>query len=176
MGELEVRYVHEGSQYEVRPRIVVAADGRESSTRRQLGIELEKTDPRIFLAGMLVDGVRNWPSTDSVIGTSGDAILLVFPQDEDKARLYIGYAIEDKARLAGADKAKTFLEAFRVDAIPIASASSMPDGRDRARPIQCSIPGPMPSWPMASCSPVTQPASATPPSDKACRSHCATRA
>jgi 2-polyprenyl-6-methoxyphenol hydroxylase-like FAD-dependent oxidoreductase len=115
---LEVRYVHEGSQYEVRPRIVVAADGRESSTRRQLGIELEKTDPRIFLAGMLVDGVRDWPSTDSVIGTSGDAILLAFPQDEDKARLYIGYAIEDKTRLAGADKAKTFLEAFRVDAIP----------------------------------------------------------
>jgi 2-polyprenyl-6-methoxyphenol hydroxylase-like FAD-dependent oxidoreductase len=115
---LEVRYVHGGSQYEVRPRIVVAADGRESSTRRQLGIELEKTDPRVFLAGMLVDGIRDWPNTDSVIGTCGDAILLAFPQDEDKARLYIGYAIEDKTRLAGADKAKTFLEAFRVDAIP----------------------------------------------------------
>ena len=114
----EVRFVHGGSEHEVRPRLVVAADGRESSTRRQLGIELEKTDPRIFLAGMLVDGVRDWPSTDSVIGTSGDAILLAFPQDGDKARLYIGYSIEDKTRLAGADKAKTFLEAFRVDAIP----------------------------------------------------------
>jgi len=114
----EVRYVHGGVEHEVRPRLVVAADGRESSTRRQLGIELEKTDPRIFLAGMLVDGVFDWPSTDSVIGTSGDAILLAFPQGEDKARFYIGYSIEDKTRLAGADKAKTFLEAFRVDAIP----------------------------------------------------------
>ncbi len=114
----EVRYVHGGSEHEVRPRLVVAADGRESSTRRQLGIELEKTDPRIFLAGMLVDGVRDWPSSDSVTGTSGDAILLVFPQNENKARLYIGYSIDDKTRLAGADKAKTFLEAFRVDAIP----------------------------------------------------------
>ena len=65
----EVRYVHGGSEHEVRPRLVVAADGRESSTRRQLGIELEQTDPRIFLAGMLVDGVRDWTSTDSVIGT-----------------------------------------------------------------------------------------------------------
>ncbi len=36
----EVRYVHGGSEHEVRPRLVVAADGRESSTRRQLGIEL----------------------------------------------------------------------------------------------------------------------------------------
>ena len=75
----EVRYVHGGSEHEVRPRLVVAADGRESSTRRQLGIEVEKTDPRIFLAGMLVDGVRDWPSTDSVIGTSGDTILYVIP-------------------------------------------------------------------------------------------------
>jgi 2-polyprenyl-6-methoxyphenol hydroxylase-like FAD-dependent oxidoreductase len=115
---LEVRYVHRGSEHEVRPRLVVAADGRESSTRRQLGIELEKTDPRIFLAGMLVDGILDWPSSDSVIGTSGDVILYAFPQNEDRARLYIGYSIEDKTRLAGADKAKAFLEAFRVDAIP----------------------------------------------------------
>jgi 2-polyprenyl-6-methoxyphenol hydroxylase-like FAD-dependent oxidoreductase len=113
-----VRYVHGGSEHEVRPRIVVAADGRESSTRRQLGIEIEKTDPRIFLAGVLVDGVRDWPNTDSVIGTSGDTILYVFPQGEDKARLYIGYSIEEKTRLAGADKAKTLLQAFRVDTIP----------------------------------------------------------
>ena len=54
-----VRYVHGGVEHEVRPRLVVAADGRESSTRRQLGIEMEKSDPRIFLAGMLVDGVRD---------------------------------------------------------------------------------------------------------------------
>jgi 2-polyprenyl-6-methoxyphenol hydroxylase-like FAD-dependent oxidoreductase len=114
----KVQFVHGGVEHEVRPRLVVAADGRESSTRRQLGIGLEKTDPRIFLAGMLVDGVRDWPSTDSVIGTSGDAILLAFPQNENKARLYIGYSIEDKTRLAGADKAAIFLEAFRVDAIP----------------------------------------------------------
>jgi 2-polyprenyl-6-methoxyphenol hydroxylase-like FAD-dependent oxidoreductase len=114
----EVRFVHGGSEHAVRPRLVVAADGRESSTRRQFGIELERTDPRIFLAGMLVGGVGDWPSTDSVIGTSGDAILLAFPQGEGRARLYIGYSIEDKTRLAGAEKAKTFLKAFLVDAIP----------------------------------------------------------
>ena len=113
-----VRYVHDGREHEVRPRLVVAADGRESSTRRQLGIELEKTDPRIFLAGMLVDGVRDWPTEDATIGTSGDTILFVFPQGKDRARLYIGYAIEDKTRLAGADKAKTFLASYRVDSIP----------------------------------------------------------
>ena len=50
--------MHGGTEHEVRPRLVIAADGRGSSTRRQLGIELEKTEPRIFLAGMLVDGLR----------------------------------------------------------------------------------------------------------------------
>lgn len=133
----EVRYVHGGSEHEVHPRLVIAADGRESSTRRQLGIELEKTDPRIFLAGMLVDGVRDWPSTDSVIGTSGDTILYAFPQDEDRARLYIGYSIEDKTRLAGANKAKTFLEAFRVDTIP-----------DCGRFVDANPAGPCAAYPM----------------------------
>jgi menaquinone-9 beta-reductase len=133
----KVRFVHGGIEHEVRPGLVVAADGRESSTRRQLGIQLEKTDPRIFLAGMLVNDVRDWPSTDSVIGTSGDAILLAFPQGEDKARLYIGYSIEDKTRLAGTDKAKTFLEAFRADAIPDCGrfANAKPAGPCAAYPM-----------------------------------------
>ncbi|HEX3568044.1 MAG TPA: FAD-dependent monooxygenase, partial [Acidimicrobiales bacterium] len=133
----EVRYIHGGRQHEVRPRLVVAADGRESSTRRQLGIELEKTVPRIFLAGMLVDGVRDWPTADSVIGTSGDTILYVFPQSEDKARLYIGYSIEDKSRLAGTDKAKSFLDAFRVDTIP-----------DSGRFAEANPAGPCAAYPM----------------------------
>jgi menaquinone-9 beta-reductase len=133
----EVRYVHGGSEHEVRPRLVVAADGRESSTRRQLGIKLEKTDPRIFLAGLLVDGVRDWPISDSMIGTSGDAILYAFPQGEDRARLYIGYSIEDKTRLAGADKAKTFLETFRVDTLP-----------DCERLVDANPAGPCAAYPM----------------------------
>ena len=84
-----------------------------------------------------VDGVRDWPITDSVIGTSGDTILYAFPQGEDKARLYIGYSIEDKTRLAGADKAKTFLEAFRVDTIP-----------DSGRFVDASPAGPCAAYPM----------------------------
>jgi 2-polyprenyl-6-methoxyphenol hydroxylase-like FAD-dependent oxidoreductase len=133
----EVRYMRGGTEHEVRPRLVVAADGRESSTRRQLGIELEKTDPRIFLAGLLVDGVRDWPTADSVIGTSGDTILYVFPQGGNKARLYIGYSIEDKTRLAGTDKAKMFLEAFRVDTIP-----------DCGRIVDADPAGPCAAYPM----------------------------
>jgi 2-polyprenyl-6-methoxyphenol hydroxylase-like FAD-dependent oxidoreductase len=133
----EVRYMHGGREHEVRPRLIVAADGRESSTRRQLGIEIEKTVPRIFLAGMLVDSVRDWPTADSVIGTSGQAILYVFPQGEGKARLYIGYSIEDKTRLAGADKARSFLNAFRVDTIP-----------DSGRFTEANPAGPCAAYPM----------------------------
>ena len=72
-----------------------------------------------------------------VIGTSGDSILYAFPQCEDKARLYIGYSIEEKTRLAGADKAKTLLEAFRVDTIP-----------DCGRFVDASPAGPCAAYPM----------------------------
>ncbi len=172
----EVRFVHGGTAYEVRPRLVVAADGRESSTRRQLGIELEKTDSRIFLAGILVDGLRDWPTIDSTIGTTGDTILYVFPQGEDKARLYIGYSIEDKTRLAGADKAKTFLEAFRVDTIP-----------DCGRFVDANPVGPCAAYPMFDswCDSVVASGVvfagdaagfSDPTMEKVCRSPCATRA
>jgi 2-polyprenyl-6-methoxyphenol hydroxylase-like FAD-dependent oxidoreductase len=132
-----VRYGVDGTTHEVECRIVVGADGRESAVRRRLGIELERNDARIFLAGLLVDGVRDWPDGDSVIGTEGDSMLYTFPQGDGRARLYLGYRTEQRDRLAGRDKATAFLESFRVDAIP-----------DNARLADAVPAGPCAAYPM----------------------------
>lgn len=132
-----VRYHANGTEHHVECRIIVGADGRESAVRRQLGVELERTDARIFLAGLLVDELRDWPESDAVIGTEGDSMLYVFPQGAGRARLYLGFSIENRTRLAGRDKAKVFLDSFRVGAIP-----------DSARLADATPAGPCAAYPM----------------------------
>jgi len=46
-----VRYEHDDEEHEVRCRLVVAADGRASSVRRQLGLALTKTAPATLCSG-----------------------------------------------------------------------------------------------------------------------------
>ena len=132
-----VTYKVGSTEQRVDCRIVVGADGRESAIRKQLGIELHRNDPRIFLAGMLVDELRDWPDGHSSIGTDGDSMHYVFPQREGKARLYLGFSVEDRTRLAGRDKARTFLDSFAVKAIP-----------DSARLTDAVPAGPCAAYPM----------------------------
>ncbi|MGB9279947.1 MAG: FAD-dependent monooxygenase [Pseudonocardiaceae bacterium] len=48
-----VHYEHDDVAHELRCRMVVGADGRMSTVRRRLGIELNQTTPRIMIGGML---------------------------------------------------------------------------------------------------------------------------
>ena len=50
-----VTYAVDGHTESTAPRLVVGADGRESTLRRQLGFELHATEPRTMGAGMLVE-------------------------------------------------------------------------------------------------------------------------
>jgi hypothetical protein len=53
-----------------------------------------------------------------VIGSAGDVHFLVFPQSGGRVRLYLGYALEQARRFAGADGPQAFLDAFRLDCVP----------------------------------------------------------
>ncbi|MGO8957109.1 MAG: FAD-dependent oxidoreductase [Streptosporangiaceae bacterium] len=46
---------------EVRARLVVGADGRSSTVRRQSGISLQRDDPVNYITGLLVDGLAGIP-------------------------------------------------------------------------------------------------------------------
>ena len=113
-----VAYALDGQTTSVTPRIVVGADGRESTVRRQLGFELHATEPRTIGAGMLVDGTDGWPEGDMVIGSEADRNFLVFPQGGGRARLYLFYDVRERHRLAGPEKHKVFLDAFRLTSFP----------------------------------------------------------
>ena len=57
-----VDYSLDGVEHTATCRLVVAADGRESGIRKALGIELDSTEPQVIMAGMLVDGIHDWPT------------------------------------------------------------------------------------------------------------------
>lgn len=125
-----VRYVVDGVLHDVSTRMVVGADGRASVVRKQLGIALHENTPRSFLSGLLVNDLHEWPTNQSTIGTCGDVQYLVFPRPGGVVRLYLGHDIATKDRFTGPDRVRHFLDAFRVDSLPLgdAIASATPAG------------------------------------------------
>jgi 2-polyprenyl-6-methoxyphenol hydroxylase-like FAD-dependent oxidoreductase len=73
----------------VHARVVVGADGRGSTVRRQLRIPLATTGPRTFAAGLLVDGLT-WPAATNTTGTCEDVAFFIFPRRSGRTRIYLG--------------------------------------------------------------------------------------
>lgn len=121
-GRRELRYEHAGSAQSMRTRLVIGADGRGSGIRKQVGIALHRDPTHHLFAGLLVEGADAWPAELQVIGVEGDVHFLVFPQGGGRARLYLGYALEQHKRLTGPDAAQRFLEAFRLRCLPESEA------------------------------------------------------
>ena len=115
-------YEHHGTAHEVEARIIVGADGRQSSVRRQLGIALYETEPVVMLSGLLVSDLDDWPTDLTVLGTEGDVHYLVFPRPGGIARLYLGHLMSARDRFTGPERARRFLDAFRVASLPLGEA------------------------------------------------------
>jgi 2-polyprenyl-6-methoxyphenol hydroxylase-like FAD-dependent oxidoreductase len=121
-----VTYEHDGATRTATCRVVVAADGRESGTRKTLGIELNSTTAKVNMAGMLVDGTHDWPCEQQAIGVEGDFNYLIFPQADGRVRLYGAWDANDLHRFTGPGRERRFLESFRLSCFPVAGA--MADG------------------------------------------------
>ncbi len=117
-----VQYTVDGVAHEATCRIVAGADGRGSVVRREAGIKLKHDKTHHFFAGLLVDQAEAWPAELETMGTEGDVQFFVFPQGNGRARLYLGFATEQKSRFAGADKEQRFLDAFRLTSVPRSDA------------------------------------------------------
>jgi 2-polyprenyl-6-methoxyphenol hydroxylase-like FAD-dependent oxidoreductase len=114
----QVTYELDDVEHQASCRLVVGADGRRSAVRRQLGIGLHETVPRIMAAGLLVAGLREWPAEIEALGTEGDIHYLIFARPGGLARLYLMWDISQKGRFSGADRAGEFLDAFRLRCLP----------------------------------------------------------
>lgn len=128
-SDVSVSYVV-GCEAEVRARLVVGADGRSSTVRRQAGITLQRDDPVNYLAGLLVDGLAEISDEHDIMVMEGDRILLMFHQGRGRARLYVGVGRSGQRRFAGPDAAAQFLAAWQPGCYPLSEmvAAGTPAG------------------------------------------------
>jgi 2-polyprenyl-6-methoxyphenol hydroxylase-like FAD-dependent oxidoreductase len=118
-----IGFEHEGTRLTWRPRLIVGADGRSSTVRRQLGFQLLHDEPHNLIGGMLIDGVPEWPQDKWERGTEEGIHHLVFPQGGGKLRLYLCYGFADRARFTGAGRERNLLEAFGgLSCLPLGAA------------------------------------------------------
>jgi menaquinone-9 beta-reductase len=101
-----------GTEREVRPRLIIGADGRASTVRKQSSIHINKTPATHVVAGLLVEGASRWPANQYAIGVEGDLQFYVFPQGGGRVRLYTCHANEQATRWAGRAGAQRFVRAF----------------------------------------------------------------
>jgi 2-polyprenyl-6-methoxyphenol hydroxylase-like FAD-dependent oxidoreductase len=110
-----------GTERQVRPRLIIGADGRTSTVRKQSGIRISKAPASHVIAGLLVDGASQWPADQYSIGVEGDLQFYVFPQSGGRLRLYTCHANEQATRWAGRAGPHRFIQAFaQLQAIPAA--------------------------------------------------------
>lgn len=132
----KVSYKHEGVTRELSARLVVGADGRASTVRKQIGIELEYDPVGHFFSGMLIEGAKGLPADTQWIGTEGDVHYLCFPQSDTRARLYLGFSPDTPSRFSGKDGPARFLDAFNLKSTPFSEcfADATPAGPCPAYP------------------------------------------
>ncbi len=110
-----------GTEMHVRPRLIIGADGRTSTVRKQSGIQITRAPATHLIAGLLVEGASRWPSNQYSIGVEADLQFYVFPQGGGRLRLYTCHANEQASRWAGRTGPQRFLQAFsQLQAIPAA--------------------------------------------------------
>ena len=113
-----VRYWLNGAEHVAGCRLVVGADGRDSTVRRRAGIPLHAIEPRLLGAGLLVENLDRWPNHQVAIGTEGDLVFFVLPLAAGRARLYLLYPVDQRRRFAGRTGWRGFLDSFPLACLP----------------------------------------------------------
>ena len=108
----------DGDLLEFAPRLVVGADGRNSTVRRQAGIELERYDATCMIAGLIVDGLDGIPQDHDFIASTDDLFMASFHQHNGQLRVYLCPGMKQKNRFAGRNGQAEFLRSANFDCLP----------------------------------------------------------
>ena len=117
-----VSYAYAGAQHEASALLVIGADGRAGSVRRQIGAALREAPEHHLFAGLVVDGAEAWPEDWQATTTERDVFFLAFPQGHGRVRLYVAYAREQAGRFSGSEGPQRFLDACVFTSIPESEA------------------------------------------------------
>jgi 2-polyprenyl-6-methoxyphenol hydroxylase-like FAD-dependent oxidoreductase len=131
-----VSYVTANESHEIKSTLVVGADGRASTVRKQAGITLEKQEPMNYIAGLLLDGLHDVPDDHDVLAGQGELFFLMFHQGGGRARVYLVFGLSGQHRFAGRDATSNFLASCQIASYPWAEsvAAGTPAGPCKTYP------------------------------------------
>jgi hypothetical protein len=100
-GSPTVGFGVDGRRHELHPSLVVGADGRQSTIRKQAGITLDRQEATSYIAGLLLEGLDGVPDDFDVLAAEGDRYFLLFHQGGGRARAYVCGGLSGRQRFAG---------------------------------------------------------------------------
>lgn len=110
-------YAVNGQTTDVNTSLVVGADGRQSTVRKQIGVELERAEAVSYIAGLLIDGLEGVPEYDVLCG-EGDRFFVMFHQGGGRARAYVCPGLSGQHRFSGPNGTQEFLAACNMACYP----------------------------------------------------------
>ena len=111
-----------GDVISFRPRVVVGADGRNSTVRRQVGVELERLAPSHMIAGVLFAGLDDLDLDHDFLATSDDLFMASFRQHHGQLRVYLAPGMREKHRFTGPDGMNEFRRSVNFACLPFGDA------------------------------------------------------
>lgn len=108
----------DGQHQELETALVVGADGRNSTVRKQVGIDLEREDATTHIAGLLLDDLGGVPDEFDAIVSDSDRFTLLFHQGNGRARAYICVGDSGRHAFSGAEGTARFLERWKDSVYP----------------------------------------------------------
>ncbi len=113
-----VRFTAAGGTRELTARLVVGADGRNSTVRRQAGIPLHRQDAVHMIAGLLLDGLDEVPDDHDFLAAEGELFMAAFHQGGGRLRLYLCPGLAERHRFSGPGGTEEFLRSSAFECLP----------------------------------------------------------
>ena len=112
----------DGLPIELRARLVVGADGRNSTVRRQAGIELCRQEETCMIAGLLVEGLEDVPDERDFLASQDDLFMAAFHQGDGRLRMYLCPGVDQKRRFSGPGGLDEFRRSASFGCLPFGEA------------------------------------------------------
>jgi 2-polyprenyl-6-methoxyphenol hydroxylase-like FAD-dependent oxidoreductase len=104
--------------FELHPRLIVGADGRRSTVRRQIGVDLDRHEATHMIAGVLLEGLEDVDIDHDFLATSDELFMASFRQHRGQIRVYLCPGMREKSRFAGPSGIDDFLRSANFECLP----------------------------------------------------------
>jgi 2-polyprenyl-6-methoxyphenol hydroxylase-like FAD-dependent oxidoreductase len=119
--EPRLRFTTDNDTIDITARLVVGADGRNSTIRRQLGIPLHRQEETHLVAGLLIEGLEGRVPDDSdFLASEGDLFMAAFHQGHGQLRMYLCPGVAQRHRFSGSGGLAEFRRSCGFGCLPFA--------------------------------------------------------